>query len=136
MDLARPRGVVLDAGFGLNLLPSPVADLFHDDSAILKGILPNVPLPVHCWPDEVVVPDWQKRPLDESRWEHEEAFPTVTPQGRKGRGTRYLPIPVEVSSALGKQYAEFSIKDLIAEMERRNVKPNWQLTIKVSYQIR
>jgi hypothetical protein len=77
MDLARPRGVVMDHGFGLNLLPDEVAAQFHDDSAILKGIAPTEPLPVHCWPDEVEVPAWHKTPIGEERWEHKEVKHTL-----------------------------------------------------------
>ena len=77
MDLARPRGVVLDDGFGLNLLPDEIANSFHRDSAILKGIAPTEPLPIHCWPDEVVIPPWHKRPLEEDRWEHKEIAYTL-----------------------------------------------------------
>jgi class 3 adenylate cyclase len=72
MDLARPRGVIMDRGYGLHLLPKAIAEMFHEDTAILKGIAPTEPLPVHCWPDEVEIPPWHKMPIGEERWEHEE----------------------------------------------------------------
>jgi class 3 adenylate cyclase len=72
MDLARPRGVVMDEGYGLQLLPKPVADQLHEDTAVLKGIAPTEPVPVHCWPDEVEIPPWHKMPIGEERWEHKE----------------------------------------------------------------
>lgn len=72
MDLARPRGVVMDHGYGLNLLPEAVSAEFHEDTAILKGIAPTEPMTVYCWPDEVEIPPWHKIPLGEERWEHKE----------------------------------------------------------------
>lgn len=77
MDLARPRGVVIDGGYGLNLLPEELATLFHQDSAYLKGIAPMQPLPVYCWPDDIEIPPWHKRPLGEERWEHKELTYTL-----------------------------------------------------------
>jgi hypothetical protein len=70
MDSARPRGVVFDDGYGINLLPEGIAKQFHPDSAYLKGIAESKPLTVHRWPKEVEIPPWQQRPLNEERWEH------------------------------------------------------------------
>jgi class 3 adenylate cyclase len=77
MDLARPRGVVLDESFGLNLLPKEISDQFHEDTAILKGISPRELVPLHCWPDEVKIPEWNKIPVGEERWEHREFTHTL-----------------------------------------------------------
>ena len=70
MDLARPRGVVFDDGYGINLLPKDIADEFHTEPAYLKGVAESAPITVHCWPQEVEVPPWHQRPLDEEHWEH------------------------------------------------------------------
>lgn len=70
MDLARPKGVVFDDSYGLNLLPESVAEQFHTDTAYLKGVAESEPLTVHCWPGEITIPPWHQRPLNEERWEH------------------------------------------------------------------
>jgi hypothetical protein len=70
MDLARPRGVVFDDGYGLNLLNDAVAGEFRKDFAYMKGVAESEPLAVQCWPNEIEIPPWHQRPLDEERWEH------------------------------------------------------------------
>ncbi|HWN72178.1 MAG TPA: hypothetical protein VNN15_00050 [Solirubrobacterales bacterium] len=72
MDLARPRGVVFDDGYGINLLPKELAEGFHAESAYLKGVAESQPLAVHCWPDEVEIPAWHQKPLNEEQWEHKQ----------------------------------------------------------------
>lgn len=169
MDLARPRGVVIDDGYGLNLLPEPVAQKFHQDSAYLKGISPTTPMIVHCWPDEVEIPPWHKRPLGEERWEHKErkhtlkeiqqmsfrsyrleltpaplhgstvegevAYPATTPSGRKGAGIRYGPLELRLSKAGGTQFVHFSLDEIAETLGKKGVKPSWDVTIKISYQV-
>jgi hypothetical protein len=169
MDLARPRGLVIDKGYGLNVLPREIASQFHEDTAILKGIAPTDPLPVYCWPEEVEIPAWHKRPIGEERWEHKElaytlkaiqqmsfthyrieltpspvpgskiecevAFPAVTPSGKKRQGTRYSPAEFTLSTARGAQFAHIDLRTLIKDLVAKEVKPSWEITLRLSYQI-
>jgi class 3 adenylate cyclase len=69
MDLARPRGVILDSGFGLNLLPAATQEEFAASTVYLKGVSPNTPMTIYSWPSAVEIPARYRRPLDEAKWE-------------------------------------------------------------------
>ena len=62
MDLARPRGVVFDDGFGVDLLREDQAALFRSESVYLKGIADTVALVAHLTSD-VDVPPSNRRPF-------------------------------------------------------------------------
>jgi hypothetical protein len=70
MDLARPQGVVIDDGFGLEFLSDDLKGGFTERDVYLKGVSPNKPVKVHCWP-EIEIPEIYLHPLNEERWEHE-----------------------------------------------------------------
>jgi class 3 adenylate cyclase len=69
MDLARPKGVILDEGFGIELLPTVTQESFAESVVYLKGVSPNIPVKIHSWPDSVVVPESYRHPLGEAQWE-------------------------------------------------------------------
>lgn len=71
MELARPRGVILDAMLGVDLLPDEIRDQFQDQTVYLKGVSPDVPIPVKYWPHEVEIDEAAKHPIGEKRWKHE-----------------------------------------------------------------
>ncbi len=70
MDLARPKGVVLDGQFGFELLTPSVADLFEKERVFLKGIAPNTGSDIFYTHDWTEIQDSAKRPLDDKRWGH------------------------------------------------------------------
>jgi class 3 adenylate cyclase len=76
MDLARPHGVVLDAGFGLKLLPDELQDRFRRRDVYLKGVSPTTASAVYCWPTTVEIPTTYLHPLGDKRWE--QVVDTVT----------------------------------------------------------
>lgn len=70
MELARPRGVVVDDGFGLDLLPPDLVSQFRAESVFIKDVAPNDAMVVHCWPAEIKIADLHRRPIGEETWEH------------------------------------------------------------------
>jgi len=70
MELARPRGVILDATLGTTLLADDVRSRFSAETVYLKGVSPDEPTQVCCWPDEVEIPESYKHPFGEKRWAH------------------------------------------------------------------
>lgn len=72
MDLARPEGIVVDEGFGLSLLGGEVVDEFDQQEVYLKGVAPNRPLRIYCFPSSVQIPAIHRKPLEEEQWKHKE----------------------------------------------------------------
>lgn len=72
MDLARPEGVVVDEGFGLSLLEEDLIDDFVPRDVYLKGVAPNKPLGIYCWPSNIQIPAIHLKPLEEEQWKHKE----------------------------------------------------------------
>ena len=64
MDLARPEGVVLDAGFGFELLTASVKRRFERELVYLRSIAEGEPRHVYYLPDRTKIPDEAKRPLN------------------------------------------------------------------------
>jgi class 3 adenylate cyclase len=56
MDLARPSGVVLDAGFGENLIPFELKERFSTANVYLRGIIDNSLTRVYYSKDTTVIP--------------------------------------------------------------------------------
>lgn len=69
MDLARPRGLVFDVGLGIDLLPDDLMATFSTDNVYLKGASPTEPVAVYYRPDEIEIPEVNKHPIGETRWE-------------------------------------------------------------------
>jgi class 3 adenylate cyclase len=68
MDLARPKGVVLDESLGSELLTKAVREKFHDGKAYLKGVSPTTPRSVLMWPSSVHVPESNSHPVGKEIW--------------------------------------------------------------------
>jgi hypothetical protein len=68
MDIARPQGVVLDGGFGIELLTPSVASKFSEERVYLKGVAPNTGSQIFFTPDWTDIPESVKSPLDDVRW--------------------------------------------------------------------
>jgi hypothetical protein len=69
MDLARPRGVVLDSGFGIDLLPPATQAEFTKSEVYLKGVSPNSPVSIYSWPNTIAISDSYRHPLGEAKWQ-------------------------------------------------------------------
>lgn len=90
MELARPRGVILDAMLGVDLLPEETRDQFQDETVYLKGVSPEVPVAVKYWPDEVEMEEAAKHPIGEKRWKHETMTTTRRElEASEGRAYRF-----------------------------------------------
>lgn len=61
-DLARPRGVVIDGAFGLNLLSAELQDHFVPAKAFVRGIAETEARELFILKDAVQIPDSAKRP--------------------------------------------------------------------------
>lgn len=71
MELARPRGLVIDSAFGHDLIPGKYRDSFRSEDVYLKGISPRDKMQVYCAPDELEIPKSNLQPFDEPKWETE-----------------------------------------------------------------
>lgn len=70
MDLARPEGLVVDGNFGLPLLEEDLAGEFKKHAVYLKGVSPNTPIDVFCWPASIQIPSIHLKSLEEEDWKH------------------------------------------------------------------
>lgn len=72
MDLARPRGVVLDGHLGFGLLPPSLRTKFKRREIYLKGVAPRTSMDAHFWPKTIEPPAANLSPIGEPSWEHVE----------------------------------------------------------------
>jgi len=72
MDLARPSGIVTDDSFSINLLPEKIRELFTDQEVYLKGIAEEESIKIHFTKRYTLIPEQQKHPLKEPRWNVDE----------------------------------------------------------------
>lgn len=68
MDLARPRGIVFDANFGIELLPDELIDLFAKESVYIKGIAEREPIDIYYTKDYTRISSLNKQPIEEIKW--------------------------------------------------------------------
>jgi class 3 adenylate cyclase len=68
-DLARPRGIVLDGDFGIELLTKKEQKLFELDQVYIRSVSEEVLWPVYVLSGVVVIPEQAKRPLRLEQWE-------------------------------------------------------------------
>jgi class 3 adenylate cyclase len=68
MDLARPRGIVFDANFGIELLPDELIDLFAKESVYIKGIADREPIDIYYYKDYTNISPQSKQPIEEVKW--------------------------------------------------------------------
>jgi hypothetical protein len=105
MGLARPRGVVFDAGFGLDLLQPKVADLFEADAVYLAGISEREPLPIYYTSSDTKISPRHRQPLQDVKWDNSDFVYTIKEIEARAVWTRYdlssTPIdPSEVTATL------------------------------------
>jgi len=68
MDLARPTGIVFDAGFGIELLSDNQIKLFAKDSVYIKGIAEKEPIDIYYTKELTHISLLNKHPLKEIKW--------------------------------------------------------------------
>jgi class 3 adenylate cyclase len=62
LDLARPKGVVLDGAFGVNLLSRELQDIFLPSQAFVWGIAETRPSDTHIRKDYVQISEHALQP--------------------------------------------------------------------------
>ena len=71
-DLARPSGIVIDGGFGINLLSDEQRSQFEEATVYLDGIAEDEPIQVYFTKEFTTIPKRNKQPIAEKRWQHVE----------------------------------------------------------------
>ena len=65
MELARPRGVVIDSGFGAGLLPETITDRLDEKVGYIRGVSPDDSLRIFFDPAITHIdPSFERRPAD------------------------------------------------------------------------
>lgn len=67
-DIARPSGVVLDAGSNTQLLTSELLSEFKEDSVYLRGVSEQAPLKILVQEKTVKIKESQRHPIADERW--------------------------------------------------------------------
>lgn len=70
-DLARPRGIVMDGGFALGLLPDEQQKLFQEEQVYLPSVSEETPRTVYILKGVVEIPEAARRPVRLEQWETE-----------------------------------------------------------------
>lgn len=68
MDIARPRGIVFDAGFASGLLPNRLLSRFETAEVYLRGVSPKDPLDVFYLEGDTEIPQPNLSPIGELVW--------------------------------------------------------------------
>lgn len=69
MDMARPSGIVIDAGFRITLLDDDYQDFFANEKVYVRGIATSKPITVYYTKKGTSIPKEYKNPPIESKWE-------------------------------------------------------------------
>jgi hypothetical protein len=63
MELARPRGIVIDQGFGANLIPDGIASRFEKATGYIRGVAPDEPITILYLKEVTEIPlEFTQRP--------------------------------------------------------------------------
>jgi class 3 adenylate cyclase len=89
MDLARPKGVILDGQFGFDLLTPSVAKKFKSERVYLKGVAPNSGSNIYYTSDWTEIPASAKQPLDVNKW-GEGVFKALRKEADEIHGNRII----------------------------------------------
>lgn len=68
-DLARPRGIVMDGGFALEVLPGEHQELFEEQQVYLPSVAEEAARTVYIQKGVVEIPEAARRPLRPEEWE-------------------------------------------------------------------
>lgn len=69
MDLARPKGLVFDGSFGLDLLPENIASGFESEQVYVRSLAEKEPITVHYSKNDVILSPASKQPIEATRWQ-------------------------------------------------------------------
>jgi hypothetical protein len=87
MELARPRGVVFEDGFGIEFLPERIAQRFGTEKVYIKGVAEREPTQVYYVKGHTVIDPRSKRPIKDL---DPEVYETSTTMGQmKDAGPRF-----------------------------------------------
>ena len=68
MDLARPKGVVIDGNFGFDLLTPSLKKRFESERVFLNGVAPSRGRDVYFTSEWTEIPDSAMKPIDGTKW--------------------------------------------------------------------
>jgi class 3 adenylate cyclase len=94
MDLARPRGVVIDRSLGWNLVEDKHTAQFSEEAVYVKGIAEETPMKVYVLRKLVVLPLASKRPIRKFVWKTTPKEELTFKQLQE-RSIYLVPLPVE-----------------------------------------
>ena len=77
MDLARPRGIVIDGAFGAEVLLAEQQELFEEEQVYLPSVSEETPRAVYIQKGVVELSEAARRPLSLEQWERIEVQRTV-----------------------------------------------------------
>ena len=93
MDLACPRGIVFDDGFGKGVIPDDIADRFTREQVYVRGVSPDTPVTVHYLKNATVIEEVNKRPLNEPQWDTVSTTTTLAVMFHSDRYRLFLDAP-------------------------------------------
>ena len=68
-DYARPKGIVLDGQFGIELLSNPVKEKFEPTKVFIRSVAEAEPRGIYVPKGVVEVPAYARMPIDFERWD-------------------------------------------------------------------
>lgn len=68
--LARPSGIVIHGGFGINLLNKDMRSNFQDQNVYWVGIAEHKPIQIYFTKESTVIPNRNREPIVAERWHH------------------------------------------------------------------
>lgn len=68
MDFARPRGIVFDHSFGIELLPTPVQEMFEQDQVYIRSLAEDEPAPIWFTKEWTTISPVSKQPIRAADW--------------------------------------------------------------------
>lgn len=89
MDLARPTGVVIDDGVGVELIPQELMAAFTTEAVYLRGVAEEDPISVHYTSDQTELSAAVRHPIKATNWHYDTARKTKF-SDIKARGPRFL----------------------------------------------
>lgn len=96
-DLARPKGIVLDGNYVVDIIPEGLRTRFKKADVYVRGIAEENPMAIHYLSPEVCLPEYSLYPISKDVWESTSYKLTVA-HIRKLRGSFSISLPAEPAS--------------------------------------
>lgn len=77
-DFARPKGVIIDGNFLIDVVPKPFQKRFKSDEVYIRGIAEDTPRTIYYSSPEINIPFFAKQSLSERKWESKTVELTVS----------------------------------------------------------